>query len=539
MSADLTRNSFDPAKYFSRVLMQQGRVQLDADWNEQASILLHMVRRLAADLGGPAWSRDDGFMLQTISLVEPVYNDLIITMGSFYVDGILCEIDATPVPVLNWGTPTTTGTTLTVGQWTVDDVSFATQQYLLLSDDAGGATESEICQITGVTYASMQLTVAGANLGTLTQSKMGRARRLVTYLSQPYWPIPVPPLTAGSQLYLDVWERVITSYEDDSIREVALNGVDTAARTKVIWQVRSTPLLPPANLQQCMTPAALRQAVEGWHRGVLRAQVQPATVSTDPCTISPTSQYTGAENQLYRVEIHQGGAIGANPTFKWSRENGSVVFPVIAGASAGSTTLTLGSLGRDDRFGLAEGDWVEPRDDQITLTSSVVSLLQVQSIDRVAMQVTLTGTLPASFGSDPTLHPLLRRWDQQAGDPSAGGLALVGGAVPIPNATGQWVDLEDGVQVLFDEVGDALYRPGDFWWIPARVATGNVIWPLETGTGQQLVPVTKPPDGIDHHYAPIAIVTSVGAGALPGTEYCNDTRFSAQLPQSRGHSVGC
>ena len=56
MTADLTRDSFDPAKYFSRVLMQQGRVQLDADWNEQASILLHLIRRLAANLGGNAAS---------------------------------------------------------------------------------------------------------------------------------------------------------------------------------------------------------------------------------------------------------------------------------------------------------------------------------------------------------------------------------------------------------------------------------------------------------------------------------------------------
>ena len=52
MKADLTRISYDPVKGFSRVLMQQGRVQLDADWNEQASILLHLIRRLAADVGG-------------------------------------------------------------------------------------------------------------------------------------------------------------------------------------------------------------------------------------------------------------------------------------------------------------------------------------------------------------------------------------------------------------------------------------------------------------------------------------------------------
>lgn len=529
MSADLTRNNFDPAKYFSRVLMQQGRVQLDADWNEQASILLHLVRRLAADLGGPGWSPNGGFMLRPFSVGTAVSNDLLVPTGSFYVDGILCEIDATQVAILDWGKPTATGTTLTVGQWTVDDISFAIGQYLLLSDDSGSVAETQICKITGLSYANMELTLAGVDLGTLALAKIGRARRLVTYLGQPYWPDP-NPLAAAGQLYIDVWERVITSYEDDSIREVALNGVDTAARTKVIWQVKSIPLTA-GDEQRCMTQAELRQAIESWHRGVLRARVQPGVVSTDPCTISPTSSYQGAENQLYRVEIHQGGAIGDSPSFKWSRENGSVVFPVSAGASPGSTTVTLANLGRDDRFGLAEGDWVEPRDDLIALTNAVVSLLQVQSIDRGAMQVTLTGTLPASFGSDLTQHPLLRRWDQQDGDPSAGGVALVAGAVPIPSVAKQWVDLEDGVQVLFDEVGEAVYRPGDYWLIPARVATGNVIWPLEAGTDQQLVPVAKPPDGIEHHYAPLAIVTSIGNGVVPGIELCNARKFFAQLPQ--------
>ena len=50
MKADLTRVTFDPLKQFSSVLMQQGRVQLDADWNEQSAILTHHLRRLAADL---------------------------------------------------------------------------------------------------------------------------------------------------------------------------------------------------------------------------------------------------------------------------------------------------------------------------------------------------------------------------------------------------------------------------------------------------------------------------------------------------------
>ena len=35
---DFTRTTFDPTHHYSGVRMQQGRVQLDADWNEQLDI---------------------------------------------------------------------------------------------------------------------------------------------------------------------------------------------------------------------------------------------------------------------------------------------------------------------------------------------------------------------------------------------------------------------------------------------------------------------------------------------------------------------
>ncbi len=54
MKADLSRTTFNRFKRFSRVVAQQGRVQLDADWNEQSSIMLYQLRRLAADIIGPA-----------------------------------------------------------------------------------------------------------------------------------------------------------------------------------------------------------------------------------------------------------------------------------------------------------------------------------------------------------------------------------------------------------------------------------------------------------------------------------------------------
>src|SRR2546426_3407298 len=60
---DFTRDSFafDPLRLrqFSRVLMQQGRVQLDADWNEQTDLLLYALRELITHLVGPHWGMFD------------------------------------------------------------------------------------------------------------------------------------------------------------------------------------------------------------------------------------------------------------------------------------------------------------------------------------------------------------------------------------------------------------------------------------------------------------------------------------------------
>ena len=58
MKNDITRDTFSPLKHFSRVLMQQGRVQLDADWNEQGAIAARREETTTEDLvghcGGPA-----------------------------------------------------------------------------------------------------------------------------------------------------------------------------------------------------------------------------------------------------------------------------------------------------------------------------------------------------------------------------------------------------------------------------------------------------------------------------------------------------
>src|SRR6185369_3693440 len=49
----------------------------------------------------------------------------------------------------------------------------------------------------------------------------------------------------GLLFYLDVWEQFVTALEQPGIRDVALNGVETCGRAKVMWAVRA--LLPKAN----------------------------------------------------------------------------------------------------------------------------------------------------------------------------------------------------------------------------------------------------------------------------------------------------
>ena len=93
MAGDFSRNTFDPRKHYSSVLMQQGRVQLDADWNEQQAIQQHHLETTARDVIGPsgAPSHNPGFAIE--KLLDESGN-FQIGPGHYYVDGILCENEA-------------------------------------------------------------------------------------------------------------------------------------------------------------------------------------------------------------------------------------------------------------------------------------------------------------------------------------------------------------------------------------------------------------------------------------------------------------
>jgi hypothetical protein len=321
----------------------------------------------------------------------------------------------------------------------------------------------------------------------------------VTYNTQPDRPPGVDPLQANKTylVYLDVWERFVTYVEDDSIREVALRGPDTAARSRVVWQVRIFDVAGHEPQSENDPDGLLRELRPPLSAARLMAQAKPDPSSEDPCVVPSTSRYRGVENQLYRVEIHAPGT-GEQATFKWSSDNGSVVFPILPPVA---NPVRLENLGRDDRSTLARNDFVEAVDLDVITEGRANPLGEVLEVDPDEETV----TLPSGFvpGVSATRHPLLRRWHRDVE-----GLDLKDGAIKVRE--GDWIDLEDGVQVWFEAGGT--YRTGDFWLIPARTEIGDVLWPRGqvSDPSQPPPPLLRPPAGVLHHYAPLCKL-SVGA----------------------------
>ncbi len=63
MKGDFTKNTYARRKHYAGVLMQQGRVELDADWNEQNDIVAHREGTTTLDTIGASGApiHDAGF----------------------------------------------------------------------------------------------------------------------------------------------------------------------------------------------------------------------------------------------------------------------------------------------------------------------------------------------------------------------------------------------------------------------------------------------------------------------------------------------
>ncbi len=462
MSGDYSRVRFDARGDIAGVLMQQGRVQLDSEWNEWVAVMDRRLRAESVDTFGvhpvPGFTGVAVVSPQTPDAfkIEAAGGNITIGRGRMYVDGLLAE------------------------------------------NHGGGTLEFDpvLAELRGVNP--------------------------LAYNQQPYFATPpaVPPLPAGNGphlAYLEVWQREVTYLQQTNLVESAV-GVDTTTRWQTVWQVR---FLANIGAADCHTPEDQFTAWQTLIRpsgGRLSIRAEGVPPGQDPCELPPTGGYRGLENQLYRIEIHNGGAVGAGgASFKWSRENASVASNVveIVSHTATATELKLASLGRDAVLRFNTGDWVEILDDRRELGGENNDpllrrgVMRKITVDDAKQSISFTPALPADLipaGGSDTLaarHTRVKRWDQKGTVRDANNNIITNldaagstGLIPVP-AANVWVVLENGVQVQFslNPAGTA-FRCGDYWVSAARSADTSV----ETYTAM-------PPRGIHRHYARLAVVT--------------------------------
>jgi nitrous oxidase accessory protein NosD len=414
MPGDYTRFTFAPGDDHIGVLMQQGRVLLDADYNELVELLERRIRAGTLDTFGRCvvpLTTPDGFL---IGLAGPV---LTIGRGRIYVDGILAE---------NHGGPPA----------------------------PPAPFDAVIAETVGTSPVRYDQQPYFPNPPALPQ---GGGPHLV---------------------YVDVWQREVTYLEEPDLLEKAVGvdsatRLQTVWQVKVLADVGAgvTCATPGDQLPKWV---ALTAPPAG--RLTVRAVGVPA--ETDPCVVSPAGGYRGTENRLYRVEVHQGGAAGTATFkwSRDNASIAAAVLGLDAARKRLTVSRTARDAVLrfspddwvevlDDRLELAGQPGVLRK---VAVVDDVAGVVELAA----ALPVNVFDP------NDAARHTRLRRWDQKGLVRNAANVVVAnvdasGGAIPIP-AAGNLV-LEDGIQVeLALAPATGVFRTGDFWVFAARTVDASV-----------------------------------------------------------------
>ncbi|MFL6201386.1 MAG: DUF6519 domain-containing protein [Thermoanaerobaculia bacterium] len=315
-------------------------------------------------------------------------------------------------------------------------------------------------------------------------------------------PLPdgVTPPATGYRLYVDVWERAVTSLEDpEQLRDAAFHGADTAARTQTMAQLKwcsgGNPAVDPES------PAVNPRMGDAKLTLTLRSQLAGLD-PCDPCareiTIPPR-----VGNYLFRLEVHAVEGGPKNPTrvvLKWSSENGAEAHAV-------------GTEPADFKG----SDWVYEY-----FTTRTEKHLGVHLAGGITP---LAGELVEGFpAAAPTGFPFVRRWDgycslrrqgnqwslqdgrERGVDLSTGSAADADGHVAFGNN-----GLGAQLSTLTLDLGlssQTSFVAGDYWLAPVRESVD------EPG---DVVLDDAPPIGIRHSYLLLATIDAAGVVVAPDT----------------------
>jgi Family of unknown function (DUF6519)/Right handed beta helix region len=505
-NGDITRLLIQPRKHYVGARMQQGRVVLDSDFNEEAALVDEERRRALLDIVGPTGSPDQGF-------AADLEMDDEVTVQPVSFNG------GAPVNTLNYR--------LRPGTMYVGGLRFE-QEERTLGGKAGGDP---------VVFQRDFLQMLGPDA---PQTAAGKHTQLT---------------------YLHAWEQSVSATEDEEIRERALGLLDTSTRVRRMARVEVREVVNAADCEDAWAEA--RQQIESefgatfdaaGHELLSPARLRVTFVAGEaqdtcsPCAANNVGRYLGANNQAIRIML-----AGAN-RYVWAFDNAAPLYRVEVGPAAG---------------GLAPVRMItEPRDEsRWPLTNTVVEFLPWSALldnnEKVATEVGVFLRVADGFDPDvdsfqidaadlPKLGALVQKWDAAHPD-----------IAWLPNTNDPdgrflfmrvWHRLDaDKDSVLLDTAAGPNNhtllrrlgllpeftgggRAGDFWVVTVRPNTPQQVtpWNLTQGGG-------VPPHGPRHLFAPLSLITfrQPVAGEHANTEVVDSIQDCRRLFRPLVDRSGC
>lgn len=437
------------------VVAQQGRVTIEADWNEQRTIAAEQERAALLDVIGPSATPDHGYAVSLVYAggdsppTGAPTGDLTIAQGTLYVGGerMILEEDldyaSQPDWVDNSGDPLWVSPSIPSPPEDLDELV-----YLLLREQEVGAVEDP---------ALLDVALGGPD----TAERLRIVQRVVR--------LPFDGTTCAQGL------ADLNAYWEGF-------GLNLDAAT---MRLRSGALLQ------------------------VSFQQEP---STSPCEPVAQGGYLGAQNQLIRVQVAR--VDQGVPTLVWGFDDAYFMYRFTYTAAnvdtgAGTTTITLDSVPVDTYHQPAAKQAVEVLQsaaqitdtDYIAATTGLVTQVTDDgAYDPNSGQVVIASAalpLPVDAGSRPGPTPLfLRVWQDT--------IAYTG---PGPVALG-----DTGIQVTLTlSPGASDYHVGDCWLFAVRPGTPTTVSPVYP---QRILDFPQPPDGPRMWACPLAVVDWSGEGTV-------------------------
>ncbi len=386
MAGDRARVSYDPTRKWRGLVAQQGRVTVEADWNEAAAIGAERDRLTTLDVVGPAGTPDGGYSVTAVPAGSPAPatpGDLQIGPGTLYLGGERLDLDAavTYSAQPDWLDSSTDP--LWVPPAVPDADGTGNELVYLL------ATEQQVSAVEDPALADVAL--GGPDT-------MARQRLLQHFVRQ--------ATKAGD--CAGAWAEITDSLSGQGLTfDPASMRIGSAAALQVSFTNEPG---PPSLCQ----PVA-------------------------------TGGYLGAENQLIRVMVTSIDGDGV-PSIVWGFDNAAFIYRLQSAtydSAAGVTTITLASSPVDSYHYPALGQAVELLRDAVQLTpddyiasAAGITTTLTSAYDPTQQQLAIAGQPPADYLSAATPQLYLRVWQATVAAPGDQAIPLGDTGLAVTLSTG-------------------------------------------------------------------------------------------------------